>query len=212
MPFSSVHNVLFVHIPRTGGTSIETILDMRRPRQPVDMTVLHGWITIGFQEYSAQHLSCLESLQFIARDLGPKLFKFSFVRNPWERLVSEYHWQGGADRLGDFSAFVKSAAGIVERRDDLEGRNNHLRPQVEFLDHRMDFIGRFENFEADLRVLLERIHVGGVQIPHIYQTTRRYYAEYYDDDSRAIVSRIYRHDIEAYQYAFDVNDPSNRID
>ena len=74
----------------------------------------------------------------------------------------------------------------------------------------VDFIGRFENFENDvcyvLRILnnqtssTDKIHFE--TMPHLNQSSRTHYYEYYDSESKEIVEHLYKKDIELFNYTF----------
>lgn len=86
-------------------------------------------------------------------------FKFAFVRNPWDRLVSCWHDKGINHNLFDirdkglgFEDFIDHIAEKV----DLESGNIHLRLQSRLIDlNQIDFLGRFENFEKDLNRVMQ---------------------------------------------------------
>ena len=200
MPFCSRYNCLFIHIPRTGGTTIEKILGIHREWPTLDLDVLHGALVIGEEEYQLQHLSFLEASQFITKATG-STFAFTFVRNPWDRLISEYFWQGAAGE--DFDTFVERACDIVIYRRELEGRNCHLRPQVEFLSEKISYVGRFEKFATDLRTVLSALRVVSHDIPHEYKTAHQHYSKYYSDRSRERVASVYESDIASLKYNFE---------
>jgi hypothetical protein len=121
MPFSPQHNCLFIHIPKAGGTTIENLLGIHREWPALDLQVLHGALLLGDQEYRLQHLSLREASQFLPADLSTTCFTFTFVRNPWHRMVSEYFWRGGVECEQEFGLFVERACEIVKSRQELRG-------------------------------------------------------------------------------------------
>ena len=87
------HRFIFIHIPKTGGTSMEDVLgawfSMKRERYARWLPGVKHW---------AQHLTMSEILhrQFSNKNKArrpERYFKFAFVRNPWDRLVSELMWR-----------------------------------------------------------------------------------------------------------------------
>jgi chondroitin 4-sulfotransferase 11 len=202
MPFSARYNCLFVHIPRTAGTTVEKILGIHREWPTLDLDVLHGALVLGNQEYQLQHLSFREASQFLPKCTGNR-FAFTFVRNPWDRMVSAYFWLGGRGIEKEFEIFVDRACEIVNSRQELEGRNCHFRPQVEFLDAQIYFVGRFESFYSDLNKVLTELRVSARNIPHELKTSHGLYAKYYSDRLRKRVASTYESDIDAFKYTFD---------
>jgi chondroitin 4-sulfotransferase 11 len=202
MPFSSRYNCLFIHVPKTGGTTIEKVLGIYRDWPTLDLEVLRGRLVLGSQEYQLQHLSLREASQFLSEETLRTCFTFTFVRNPWDRLLSEYFSRGGSRTDEKFDRFVDRACALVTSRQKLEGKNCHFRPQVEFLDDRMCFVGRFERFQVDLNQILNELRIETTDIPHERKTSHGFYAEYYNARSRRRVAITYEADIDALNYSF----------
>lgn len=202
VPISHEHRCLFVHIPRTGGTSIEKMLGIHRDWPTLHWECLHGRLTLGSEEYQLQHLSYLEAAQFIPNSSLVGCFTFTIVRNPWDRIVSEYFWRGGDGAIENFTRFVKRVRNWVVQRHELIGRNCHLRPQVEFLDAPGLFVGRFENLNSDVGRICERLQLNGLDLPHEMKTGHRHYTQYYTDAARNCLEEAYGQDIEAFGYSF----------
>jgi hypothetical protein len=131
-------------------------------------------------------------------------FTFTFVRNPWDRLLSEYFWLGGMSTGEQFDRFVDRACALVTSRQELEGRNCHFRPQVEFLDSQLRFVGRFERFHADLNQILTELEIEPTNTPHEVKTSHGFYVEYYSARSRKRVAATYEADIDTFKYMFEV--------
>jgi len=82
------HKCIFVHIPKSGGSSINhQFLPIK-----VERKHLIGNYKSRFQpiEWGLQHLRASYILGEVGYDIFSKFFKFSFVRNPWDKLVSQY--------------------------------------------------------------------------------------------------------------------------
>lgn len=135
MPFIRYRdrNILFVHIPRTGGTTIEHWL---RKLGPLG---LFSHSLPGFSRVTPQHLR----INDVEELLGEGFFDYAFavVRNPFERIASEYRlrcalaqdgvWKG-APR---FSTWLENA--LEALRKNPFHLDNHLRPQWEFISERV---------------------------------------------------------------------------
>lgn len=83
---SDAYQFIFIHINKTGGTSIEKVFERNADQR--DVPLKHASVS----EIQAQYP------QAFAR-----YFKFSFVRNPWDWLVSRYHWSRNKQGLFDYS-------------------------------------------------------------------------------------------------------------
>lgn len=138
-------------------------------------------------------------------------FRFAFVRNPWDRLVScwlnkvvnsNYHQFSAAQLtyMQDFKNYVDYVAKI----DVTTYKDPHIRLQATLIDmNHVDFVGRFERFEVDLKKIFSILEMGGIKIYKKNVTkNRKPYPEYYDEASQQKVAEIYRKDIQIFNYQF----------
>ena len=139
-------------------------------------------------------------------------FKFIIVRNPWDRLLSAWRdkvqnqwnakYQFPQFRIQyfrqfhdkDFSFFVKNCK---------INRDPHLRliSDLVYISS-IDFIGKFENLQEDLGIICDKIGIPQQQLPYKNKTNHKHYTEYYDDETKSIVSERYATDIEYFNYKF----------
>ncbi len=154
-------------------------------------------------------------------------FHFTFVRNPYDRLLSCYiqkvynpalsnltnrYFINGEDRqfvkgygnlMGfkkmSFSDFVHFVTKIPDEHCD-----PHFSPQHRLLDlETLDFIGRLENFEQDFSYIKEQISLSDDIKPEKRMTTKHGpYQSYYDDELRKMVAKKYARDLEIFNYDF----------
>ena len=189
---------IFVHIPKCAGTSVLKVLFANEAK-------LHWKLSYYRLAFSPE--------QF--RDF----YKFTFVRNPWDRLVSGYHYMrdGGepgvqsdldwAERhirpYADFDDFVLHGLARPEIRRWLT-----FVPQHEFVTlpwrrgPQVDFIGKVEHMEQDFRQVAERL---GKSVPletHNRSQRGADYHSYYSLRTRAIVERYYGEDIKMFGYEY----------
>lgn len=230
---SHAYRCLYVHIPRTAGTSVERFFEQRGDAQATtersyrfDANSPNKFAPppphLRAEDYVTHQLLTPEQLQ--------SYFKFSFVRNPWDRLVSEYKHR----RLPvsfDFKAFLFEHFPQPEWSDEY----CHVIPQYDFLydaagNLTVDFVGRYESLADDFAEVCRRIGIEGeTTLPHVnrsqafhlpsgareaaqsikdtFSLRRRrnlhcHYSEYYDDESRHFVSELYRRDLETFGYRF----------
>lgn len=187
MPVREDKGWLFIHVPKTGGTSIRRVLGMG-PNNPLWSGAFgHEW----------EHCT-LE----MARRLGYwNCFSFAFVRNPFDRFVSEWVWQRETRDLDmTFRAFAQD----TEKRLRVGLGYTHIRPQSGFFPKgSLDFVGRFERFEEDARDLFERLGLNTQHVPHLNGIERASYQPYYDEETKALVRATYRKDLERFDYSFE---------
>lgn len=146
-------------------------------------------------------------------------FKFTFVRNPWDRLVSCYcdkimgknhkrHDIGSAAfpeiRKGmPFDEFVRVVHAIPDKEADSHFRSQHVSlfgPDGRVM---VDFVGRFENLREDFAHVSREIGVPEIQLPHILRSEREPgYRTFYDEDTAVLVGERYEKDVELFGYTF----------
>jgi hypothetical protein len=135
-------------------------------------------------------------------------FKFSIVRNPFDKMVSAYKhgaW-GVVDHTKEpFEDFVRSLlpGGIREIKYLTDPGLNHFVPWTRMFDmNRTDFIMRFENIDQDIKYVKKKIKVTeNLEKLNISRKSRDY-RSYYTQETRAIVAEIFKKDLEVFGYCF----------
>ena len=199
------HKFIFIHIPKCGGTSVENALF-----KPVKKrTVKDLWMLPNkYQTGGLQHLMASHIIQEVGEDIFSKYFTFSFVRNPWDKMVSQYTYTIAKrptllKRIG-----ITESASFKEYIDRSMVAKLHVQwdHQYKFLYKNkkcvVDFIGRFENLQQDFDTICDRIGIPQPKLPHRNKTKHKHYTEYYDDETREIVAKKYAKDIELFGYKF----------
>lgn len=206
--------LLHIHVPKTGGTTINSVLrDWDKNAKP---------LTRRAHEPAA----------FVAEaypDEFENYIKIASVRNPWARAVSLYnyrrasletrqhenwppHWPSQNEVAGmDFLQFLQKGASeseceICPPRD--ANRTVWLEPSCSaWLSIEgqicVDRVLRTETLDDDLRALCKDLGAPSSQIPHLNKTTNRSYQSYYNDQTRAFIAERYRADVSTFGYAFD---------
>lgn len=218
MPVSDRYQAIFVHIPKCGGSSVEKALGVFGARNDGDLAPAPK-ILFGVERRRAlQHLTLREIRARLPKVTFDAYFKFSFVRNPFDRLVSEYHWRI-SERMIDasmsFKEFVrrevvpfKPTGGIARWLDDRRRvvLEDHFLPQHVFVCDEagriaVDRLGRMESFEKDFKDICLALKVEA-RLPAVNRTAHRPYREHYDDQTRGWAERVYEKDLEIFHYAF----------
>jgi hypothetical protein len=218
MLLSPRYNFLFVHIAKTGGTSVRAALSRLRWRDPwywpmfvcARLSHLSGH-RIGTK--LPRHSKVILAKELLPRDVFDGLFKFAFVRNPWDLQVSSFHhirrerpqYLGGHE---DFEAFLRWK--LDPQRPYQYHLDTSITPQTDYLVDLhgqvcVDFIGRYERLHEDFRQACTHIGIRPRTLPHRRQATDRGrdYRRYYTDDTAALVAQHFARDIELLDYAFD---------
>ncbi len=194
--------MLFVHIQKTGGSSLTQLLKEHIPdAQQIGGTHDHAlWIRDQFAS------------------TWPSLFKFAFVRNPWDRLVSWYmmmqqnlgrsdlrFWLYIRTHASTFEEFILNCPDII---DDVDGRKSLWFNQLDYLSDEkgnliVDYVGRYEHFENDVQHVLNKLQLSNVVVPYTNKSNHYHYSVYYSEKTRNIVSERYARDIEFWGYRFE---------
>lgn len=205
------YKCIFVHIPKTAGQSIEHFFLRRLGLSWEDRSnVLMRYNDnpkLGPERLA--HLTAAEYVGcgHITQAEFAEFFKFTFVRNPWARLVSEYEYRG-LPRALSFRDFL--LRGLPP--PGLSDAYRHIIPQANFIFDRnggqmVDFVGRFERLQQDFDIVCNRLGIAESTLPHVNasgNTTirRRKYTEYYDRELADRVAAMYARDIETFGYRF----------
>jgi len=197
MIISNQAKCIFIHIQKTGGASIEQVL--RSNDTGVEANSHQG----------RRHMSARELQTFVPAETWSAYFKFAFVRNPWDRLVSWYHMCVQTPTANTFARYIKDNAptfddflkktttGIAERT---------TRNQLDYVtDDRgeliVDFVGRYENLQEEFSIVKKKLDLA-TDLPHVNRSTHDNYRKYYNEETRDIVSKRFEKDIRHFGYEF----------
>jgi hypothetical protein len=219
---------LFVHVPKTAGQSIEQFFKEK-----------HGLTEKYCEELlltkntdsskGPERLAHLRSEEYVTcghidEKTYQDYFTFGFVRNPWQRLVSEYLHKK-IDSKMSLKEFVLEGLPDVSSFSDA---HRHIIPQYDFLfdaqgNQNVDFIGRFENLNESFTQICTTLGIEDASLPHknsSYSPRRatlrklrhlfsgqqkrvnKHYRDYFDDELLEHVNRMYAKDIQSFGYSF----------
>lgn len=190
--YPNAHRCIFIHVPKTAGTSVARALFGVDSRH------------VPWTEYERANPHKFH-----------KYFKFAFVRNPWDRLVSTYFFlkRGGMNET-DRAWAAENVMPFVDFCDFVRHRLTsadamtfpHLRPQCFYLADRSgniktDFVGRYENLAQDFAEVARRLG-SHAALPVSNTSHHEHFTEYYDNATRAAVADVYANDIALFGYTF----------
>lgn len=214
MIISPGRNFIFVHIPKTGGTAFATALEARAMKDDI----LIGDTPKALRRRGRlkgrraagriwKHATLADIDGLVERDVVDGAFRVSLVRNPWDRLVSYYHWLRDQSfehpavhlaREVAFDAFLADPGTQAALRAWPYGAYMRGWDGRERAAH---FI-RLEEFEADAAPFWA--HVGfTLELPHLNASRRRAgYRDYYDRRTATLVESLCGEDIARFGYTF----------
>ncbi len=193
---SSQHKLLFIHIPKTGGSSMEWIL---RDLWDDSLVVVNNW-TVTSDDPKLKH----RDVAWYRHRRGPAWlaghYKFAFVRNPFDRMVSWWAFhrrQKPWKTARSFKRYLrKTRPGHPERRTQ---SSYLLTPSGEM---GVDFVGRYENLNSDFDKVCEKAGLPPRELTRMNQGRRGPYRDHYISESRALVEQWFAEDLERFGYEF----------
>ncbi len=196
-PFLDTQSI-FVHIPKAAGISV-------------------GYSLYG--RHTGNHTTVAEYQMAFSRNEFNTFFKFCFVRNPWDRLLSAYLFmKNGGRNKGDRKWADENLTGFNSFNHfvldwlNTENANSgiHFKPQNQFittpnsLPPKVNFVGFFENIENDWEGIRKKM---GVKSPLIFnnktESKKKDYRSYYNNKTIEIVASVYHDDIALFGYSFE---------
>ena len=207
MLVSDNRKLVFVHIQKTGGSTVTRLLEEKVP---------------DVYKLGARHEFANEGRKKLRG--WDDYFKFAFVRNPWDRLVSWYSmivraqstgnrswnalWSYVYNNSSTFEEFIRNCSGEVEVEDGVF--YSFAYNQLDYLtDERgnllVDFIGRLETFEDDMREVADTVGMTleSETIPRKNRAPHRHYSTFYNRETETIVRERFKKDIEYFGYEFE---------
>ncbi len=141
----------------------------------------------------------------IGRKQFETYFKFGFVRNPWDRVVSLYE-RTEAVQLRDKMTFEQFVDWIQYSSSTCVHSSPHRYQLDWFVDPNgnvlADFIGKFERLEEDWAFVAQKLGITEI-LPHRRANPRaRHYTEYYSPRTRDVIATRFKVDIDRFGYEF----------
>ncbi|HAW20747.1 MAG TPA: hypothetical protein DCX14_11235 [Flavobacteriales bacterium] len=211
--FSNKYRCIYIEIPKTGSTSIRSLVgNPILPHQ--DILYYKNMLRNQWPYEHKGHLQVKKYYQSLTtegarRKIGDavfdRYFKFSFVRNPWARVVSLYFRNDG-EQMRDKMSFEEFVDWIQCSSDTsvfISGKKNQ---RDWFLDENgqeiLDFVGKFETLQSDWNIIASKIGAPK-ELPHLNEGIDKLpYTDYYTAKTQDIISAKFKTDIERFEYTF----------
>ena len=144
---SHKHKCIFIHIPKCGGASVEDVLF-----KPIkERTTKDLWMFPSkYQTGGLQHLMASHIIEEVGEDIFKEYFKFSFVRNPWDKMISQFNYTIAQRRDIQKYIGINKNSSFNEYLNRVFSADIHVQwdQQHKFIHingmNAVDFIGRFE--------------------------------------------------------------------
>jgi hypothetical protein len=198
---------LFIHIPKTGGNSIQNVLHKYSEEKLVCIAPYQDGIErfeVRSDHYPIQkHASLAEYERQLGHHTIDPLYKFTCVRNPWERVVSFYFSPHRGDVMWDRDAFVAlldhiSPVSSYVRSQSARNGQSHFEYMTQYL--------RFENLQRDFELVCQNIGIPSEQLQRRNVSRHEHYSRYYDSELAELVANRFRDEIEQFGFKFEAID------
>ena len=200
MPYYQNKHLLYIHIPKTGGSTIEICLDQN------DKKILfsgHGnrlFPNKELQKVSLQHqtIQTLKDYEGLSKiPFNDDLKIISCVRNPYTRLVSDlFHWN-----LINQKSTKEETYKAIKKYIYKDIYDNHNKPQIQFLLYNNNIIPNIDIIKTEtLNSDLENL---GYKIKRNYNVGKKSHLNYYDylnPDSIELINYVYYEDFITFEY------------
>ncbi|MCV3410004.1 sulfotransferase family protein, partial [Campylobacter sp. IFREMER_LSEM_CL1890] len=194
--FHDKYKCIFIHVPKVAGSSIERVIYQT-----------DRWL-VG-------HVKASDYVR-LDRDRFENYFSFGFVRNPYDRVVSAYHYlrNGGGNswdanwakiHLNKYFSFEDFIMDLHNEKVKDEILNwIHFVPQYKFLCNEqkkilVNFVGKFENLSKDFAKILQILNRND-KLVHINKSKHFNYSNYYNKVTYKVIRDIYKDDFEIFDY------------
>lgn len=199
---------IFIHVPKTGGTSIEHCLSINEGDE-LPKGVHFSSLPIEMQKkYCLGLNSCAQHKTICEYDKAQrdKLFTFGFVRNPWDKAVSEYSFIKQRNPKDMFGVTFENFLTNWIWKKEGKSYNYHKSTQSAFLfgknrDFSPDFIGSFENLTKDFDYVCSILNIKS-RLKKINKSKHKPYQEYFTPPLIDFIGEKYEEDVKRFNYKF----------
>lgn len=208
MIISNNKRFIYIHLYKTGGTSIRQRLE----KYDASYTLWHRVKSALTKSpvlpptLAPKHASARQIRSLLGAELYHQYFSFVFVRNPWDWQVSLFNYiRRGGDRNNKHYNIIKSFKNFDEYirwrcTVDVHLQKEHIIDDNG--DRIVDFIGKFETLDKDFETICKTLGLITEQLPHLNSSNTKNHRSYYTTETRAMVENAYQEDIELFGYEY----------
>lgn len=200
MNISQQYKCIFIHVNKTAGRSINIALfgDIKPHLTSKELFNLDDINPIEERLRNCKESNHIKLLQIH----WDNYFKFIFLRNPWDRKLSDYFFgrkMGIVAPSTDFTTYIKNNHSNPDLWNSpgiewVEDENGNVEDDI--------FIGKFENLQEDFNTICNKIGFPITKLPHRNKTNHKPYWEYYTDETAELIRQKYQKDIKIFNYEF----------
>lgn len=214
-------SIIQIHVPRTAGISMFKYIESSgMSTQNLSRGLFKLDPAIAFTSIRHKPALALIENDYMDQDWWENAFKFAFVRNTWDRVVSiyEYYRSFRLRRkscvrsnvyLANFDIFVKEVIQngmwvqpTLKRLIVTRPYFDHVLPQMTWLQWGVDFVGRFDKLNTDWKTLCGLAGIQSGNLGKYNASKRKDYRSYYTDELQGIVADRYADEINEFEFTF----------
>lgn len=207
------NNFIFIHVPKTGGNSLQEILKIYSE----DVLTTNGKYQDGIEDFGVTNtkyktkkhspLSYYHSV--MEKCLFEQLFKFAIIRNPWERMISLYFSAHRGPKIewnrNKFIELVYRSKPLRYFINKIYRYRSYNKQNSKTLDNDIDFLIRYERLNDDFEKVCKILGISPKPLKVLNQSRRQHYSMYYDDELIDLIERKFREEIIYGKYQFQKN-------
>lgn len=192
------------------GTGLWDLLASAADPGPLMRSVRRNFLLTSIRDFPQVHLPAEALRALIGAERWERCFRFCFVRNPFDLLVSTYEFSRVDVELDrargtdpDRVAFYERAPSFARFVELYPVMRGDMQAMITDAAGRslLSFVGRYEHLERDAAQIAAQIGVS-IALERVNASQRRPYREYYDARTRALAERHFAADLDAFAYRF----------
>lgn len=221
---SHTNKFVFIHIPKNAGSSVSSVFEPYASRHSIDCKLTRSSVDIisqntGVNLYRmlngriiAEHASLNEVTNYFPEIKSDNYYKFAIVRNPWDMVVSSYHYNRNHSKSRFLRTYywkirkLKFREWIDFHQDFLE--QGFIKTQSDMCRMNdqgpidIDTLVRFEDLEKGINRVFDDLGIPAVKVPRRNNSKRTSYRNAFDTESAKVVAKLYEEDLDNFKYTF----------
>ena len=227
MRISHSKKFVYISIPKTGSTSIRDAINeyseikIDRTYHLANLSIERASVT-GFYPSSfwkvSTHMKSQE-LKYLWQELFPKrpnawnnYFKFTIVRNPWARRLSQWQFIRYKAKKESILTFSGYCFDVLKQCDgkfsNFIAKSSKADQQINWIkddcgENLLNYVGKLEEVNESFSEICNNINISNTQIPHYNKSKHKHYSKYYTPRMVDHIAKIYEDDINEFNYDFE---------
>lgn len=208
------NNFIMVHVPKTAGTSVEEIFGFKyydeneKPnpkRFDFEIEKYNQKLTTSHPK----HFRFIDYENLLSEQIMIRYFKFSFIRNPWDLVVSKFEYGKNTNIVSwEFLKDLGKTKEEITFEEYIEGTKNYFDMDYDYWligkKYSLDYIGKLENINEDWAYICGRCQMNKIDLPVINKNKKRKrnYQDYYNSKTKDYIYNKYEKWIKEFKYEF----------